>query len=1350
MASIAEPQIIRELIEKLPSDKIDNSMGLNIFNYTQDKKIKKVKGCTMKRALFENIEFEDWTLATSNMHKNQSIFVAISCVTESDMTVKQKSKNTGNGKTVIFKIENLELNIAQDNNLFEHNEENFQVNNSELKEIIIKDKEEIIISEYKKENFGGIVFLVDDETGSDVNDSNEKNTKNKSGENDSDKHKPVCFIFNASGIYRLECTFNNKSSKNFKQFNYPKIIMNELKNLTDSESRINSIKNCIFDNYFHVEQYKEGIQVMELYDLRTMQIQQIFKIYEGRKYPFKYSDSALAISNNKQMIAFSSGYGTIALCLIENGLVILHKHFGKDKVIACKFKGDNKLMILIRRANHENPMMYIWHLYTNKIKKCSERFPEKGKEISVEDKEKVLYSAKVPDKYVIVDENGVVNSVYDNFEEKDKEKSSLELILYKDRKDRKNLAYENKNLSKEEAQGIISYENKILSKEEVKNLSKEEVQRMINNRETWKNNDKILVYENKHLSKDEVQLQVWRKDKQKKMFVLEYIWAHDIKDDKMLDIEDLIVYEDKIGFSLKLENIHLKWVYNDYNCHKDLMVYACYALEYLKQRNKISGYKNQLAFEEIKDNVSDMIERFIRNSPDIWKIIDIHYDLMERIINDGSITLIKYILFGDDDNVNHERLHIPRINRWNKSKNNSDILEHSTNNTNKNDLQIAIELCKKDHQCNRRILLVTYLLEYYSQNATKHHGWLIAISKALPDLYENDLEFCIPKLFYKNCMEGIKISNIPVHKEILIRFAKDKFVAFNPIFLEPISKSGWQFNFKALKKGLKYIELVLKKKIYVILLSKDYKDPTKDPKDQKKDLEKYPSPVKIVPLCDFTKYTVNIPKHTYKDEFIFKLLRLLFFPRAYLSPETFTCTQCKQKKTPSEAVEHNGTKYCSTECRDNFTCPQCNQKKPTSEAVEHNGTNYCSAECQQKYSPNVSTFTCPQCEQEKLNSKPEKHYGTKYCSTACCDKAQQHYTPSPFVQIINNESDDDIFKNPVMEAFRHRGWKNYFDLFNCFDLASIIVAVVVMSVHVAPSFDTKNAFANVVTTQEITIAISFTMLLLWFEFILYLRLIGEPAKYIYIMLSIISEIWMFLAFLIIVIVGLAHSFLLLLQYPDFTNLEEIKTPSTLFTDDSNFKIQSDFDRTEDNPAKNFFRSFLSTYDWLNGNKSQDKAWNLWAVKVITFFGSFFLVTILQNMFVGFMSGVYSDAQKKGRVNYLRYCAGLIADYEALDKINFNPSSPEPEYIYYIGESKSHDEWNVKKCMKSNNGNLYDDYEEKVSLPCDDEDNHCSSDDYSGDDDISEGEGKKETTVKDLNKMIDNIDNKVDKLLTINN
>ncbi|CAG8548643.1 701_t:CDS:2 [Funneliformis mosseae] len=175
------------------------------------------------------------------------------------------------------------------------------------------------------------------------------------------------------------------------------------------------------------------------------------------------------------------------------------------------------------------------------------------------------------------------------------------------------------------------------------------------------------------------------------------------------------------------------------------------------------------------------------------------------------------------------------------------------------------------------------------------------------------------------------------------------------------------------------------------------------------------------------------------------------------------------------------------------------------------------------------------------------------------------------------------------------------------------------------------------------------------------------------MLYVIKETWMFLSFMILVMIEIAHSFLLLLEYPDYTNLTEKISSSTLFTGGStDLKIQNDFDRTEDNPAKNFFTSFLSRYNWLKGDFLQQDTWNFWAVNVITFIGSILLVTILQNMFIAFMGGVYSKAYEKGRVALLRFRAESISDYEALDKIYFYPQSPEPKYIYYIGKSKKDD------------------------------------------------------------------------------
>ncbi|CAI2178720.1 4717_t:CDS:2, partial [Funneliformis geosporum] len=87
-------------------------------------------------------------------------------------------------------------------------------------------------------------------------------------------------------------------------------------------------------------------------------------------------------------------------------------------------------------------------------------------------------------------------------------------------------------------------------------------------------------------------------------------------------------------------------------------------------------------------------------------------------------------------------------------------------------------------------------------------------------------------------------------------------------------------------------------------------------------------------------------------------------------------------------------------------------------------------------------------------------------------------------------------------------------------------------------------------------------------------------------------------------------------------------------------------------------------------------------------------TILQNMFIAFMGGVYSNAYEKGRVALLRFRAELISDYEALDEIYFYPPSPEAKYIHYLGKSKNYEDWNANVENREEK-NLYDDYEKKT-------------------------------------------------------
>ncbi|CAG8544091.1 966_t:CDS:2 [Funneliformis mosseae] len=1139
-------------------------MEFKIIKYSQYKEIDKANLC----------KFDD----------NNFIFVAISYVIEMDLHVKKdesvididdqitidnnKRKQPLNGKTIIYKV-------------------------------ILDSSKQEKIKPYKKEEIGGIVSFV-----------YEKNNFSKAD----------CFIFNAKGIYRLSF-----SLKNFDYFKYPKILMDELDTLFKNKS-ILRIKNCIFDHYFYIEQYREGIQVMQLYDLRTMQIQQIFNIYEEKNYSNKNSKSILAISENEQMIAFSSGYGKLALYLIENGLEIIHKDFGRDtKIIASDFKDDNKLMIIIKKAKHQGVNILLWNLYTNEYQY---NIPLNKVDISS------FNSAKIPGKYVSVNKNGSILSIYDSLHSlvsmKDANNPTPKFIIYRDGKVPTEM-------------NVLKFDNNIVYHQD---LSKKEAHILKDNIEPWTtdNYEKIWVYldskESMQLYIGKYTIQIWCKIEQKENFVLKYFWA---TEDYKLRIFELDIYEN--GFSLKLENnIQIKWFYNDDDIN--LIKHACDSLEYLiYQRYKLIGFENQHVFEEIKYNISLIVWKFIRNYPNIWKVLDIHYNLIAKIIIGGTNTLIKFILFGDEK-VKLKYLHIPRISRWISSEKITKINDNLKKPTKEkinlskfSDLQLAIKMCESgDIERNRRILIVTYLLEYYTKNAIENHGWLITISKALPDLYTFKLEYFVSELFYKTCMEGIEISNIIEYMDFMpknFHIISKKFIAFKP-----------NSNFKSTSvPGLNFTAL----RNYVKIFSNDH--------------ENYFPVVKIVPLHNFTVNRISQKTYDYEGSFIIKILKLLFIPRGYF-----------------------------------------------------------------------------------INNS---------------DIAENFSQLSPFVQIVRLESND-IFNNPVMEAVINYKWRparNYFlRLFfmyilfaACFAticgnyvahseitgshyLASTILAIFVMSYCVIPSFNTKNAFANAKTSQENTIAISFSILLLWFEFILYLRLLSEPAKYIYIMLNIIKETWIFLSFMILVMAGLAHSFLLLLQYPDFTNLTENSSSSTLFTGDSTeLKIQNDFDRTEDNPAKNFITSFLSTYNWLNGNFLQQDTWNLWAVKVITFIGSILLVTILQNMYIAFMGGVYSKAYEKGRVALLRFRAESISDYEALDEIYFYPPSPEPKYIYYIGKSKSYNEWvaNVKKYKKRN---LYEDYEKKMferKLTYEDEEDDCS-----GDVDSSESEIKNEkTSIKELNSKL---------------
>ncbi|PKY39920.1 hypothetical protein RhiirA4_529458 [Rhizophagus irregularis] len=143
------------------------------------------------------------------------------------------------------------------------------------------------------------------------------------------------------------------------------------------------------------------------------------------------------------------------------------------------------------------------------------------------------------------------------------------------------------------------------------------------------------------------------------------------------------------------------------------------------------------------------------------------------------------------------------------------------------------------------------------------------------------------------------------------------------------------------------------------------------------------------------------------------------------------------------------------------------------------------------------------------------------------------------------------------------------------------------------------------------------------------------------------------------------------------------------------KFKSDFDPTsKDNPFSAFFTSIEAAYFWITGNWIQREHFDFWAVDLFALIASIFLVTILQNILIAFMNGVYSTASAKGKQRLLRYQANHIVDYEALNQVYFSKPKPEPKHIYYFSQSKDFEEWCNK--IKGEQCVIYEDFDFEVT------------------------------------------------------
>ncbi|RGB36888.1 hypothetical protein C1646_782642 [Rhizophagus diaphanus] len=661
-------------------------------------------------------DYPKWIIAISNSITNtlneKEVLVAISRVTKSDTTSSGKKKNLTNENltsTYSNEFEEKELEpveiVTTDATADEGNTVIFKIKLNQ------NPKPEPICSILP----GGIVIFVHNV--------------------DNDENSIYCFVFNVKGIFRKKFT-HDLSDKEMNQFNYPRRLQDELKSLYKKKSCIARLFNSIFDHYFFIEQYKEGIQFLQLYDLKTMEMKQFFDLHEGKLR--KFGIPIFAKSNNEKIIAFSFGFGKLFLFLVENGLEIACEDFGKGvKILFCDFiNNDHTIIVIIQKQGCDNRQIYYWNLFS------TNNHVKPGRKINfVMDEENISSIARIPGKLITVDTNGIISSVFDrlvnncNSEEEGKEIHSI--VIHNDNS---KLVKSPRKMSLSEVE--CKYSGK---KHTIYRSQKKETELLVKNKEPWVINgyDRTSVFldeeETTQLFIGRSTIQVWRNkyagNKISKM-ELEYIWTNNIKVDCeekcALKVDELYIGKDR-SFYIKVrwdglkenEFFEVKWPYSDN--HVTPIIHACDALEHLNyRRNKLVGHKKQYEFVDMKDRISYIIWRFIKNKPKIWRLMDVRFDIMAKVIIGGSNTLIKYILFGDGKDKNWN-LHIPKINRWeneDEKKFKIETIEEKGETKIKSfsDLQIAIRLCKKGLECNRRSLIVAYLLEYYTENSLKHIG----------------------------------------------------------------------------------------------------------------------------------------------------------------------------------------------------------------------------------------------------------------------------------------------------------------------------------------------------------------------------------------------------------------------------------------------------------------------------------------------------------------------------------------------------------------------------------------------------------------------------------------------------
>src|ERR1043166_2021508 len=96
--------------------------------------------------------------------------------------------------------------------------------------------------------------------------------------------------------------------------------------------------------------------------------------------------------------------------------------------------------------------------------------------------------------------------------------------------------------------------------------------------------------------------------------------------------------------------------------------------------------------------IEHIIWRFVKNRPEKYRLLDVRHNVMKNLVLGDSNHLIKFILFGDEDEdkigkengkIETGRIHIPRTKLWPKKE----FKNHLNRDKRENCMELAIYHC---------------------------------------------------------------------------------------------------------------------------------------------------------------------------------------------------------------------------------------------------------------------------------------------------------------------------------------------------------------------------------------------------------------------------------------------------------------------------------------------------------------------------------------------------------------------------------------------------------------------------------------------------------------------------------